>query len=74
MHAANDVAGDVGALVLGLVALLAHQAAAVLRRAWAAPHLGHLLRLVAAVAVWGLAVAACRLTGHLVIHVLTDWS
>lgn len=71
MHAAGDVAGDVGALVLGLAALLAHGAAALLRRAWAAPYIGHLLRLGAAVAVWGLAVAASRATGHIVIHVLT---
>ena len=71
MHAAGDIAGDVGALVLGLVAFLAHGAAGLVRRAWAAPYLGRLLRLAAAVAVWGLAVAASRLTGHLVINLLT---
>jgi len=58
--------------VLGTVAGgLARGAVALLRRAWAVPYLGFVLRLAAAVAAWSLAVAVAHRAGRAAIHLLT---
>lgn len=59
--------GVVGAVLGGL----ARGITALLRRAWAVPVLGYLLRLAVAVAAWSLAFAGARLVGRSALHVLT---
>jgi len=64
---ALPVGGVLGAVAGGL----ARGVVALLRRAWAVPVAGYLLRLVVAVAGWAFVFSAARLVGRSAIHVLT---
>jgi hypothetical protein len=59
--------GVLGAVIGGLV----RGAVALVRRAWAVPVAGYVLRLAVAVAAWSFVIAAGRLTGRAAIHLLT---
>ena len=59
--------GVVGAVVGGL----ARSVVTLLRRAWAVPVAGYVLRLAVAAAAWSFAFSAARLVGRAAIHLLT---
>jgi hypothetical protein len=70
------VLAALGALPFGgvfgaLLGVLARGAVALLRRAWAVPYAGYLLRLAVAVAAWSFVIAAARVAGRVVITWLT---
>jgi hypothetical protein len=63
--------GVLGAAAGALVSAAARGVVALVRRAWALPVAGYVLRLAVAVAAWSFSIAAGRLAGRAVISWLT---
>jgi hypothetical protein len=63
--------GVLGAAAGALVSATARGLVTLLRRAWAVPYLGYVLRLAVAVAAWSFLLAAVHLTGRAAITLLT---